>query len=366
MKIVCTQENLKAGLMVVGRIVSSSNTLPILNNILLKTENGVLKISSTNLEVAIITQIRCRVEEDGEITVVAKTLGDLVNNMPNQNITLKIEKNELIIDNENYHTSLKTLPPDDFPLIPKLDIKTPFTIDSQELKNSLDAVVFAASTNQTQPELCGVYMNLEEGKLKVAATDRYRLAEKSLVLKNGPGGNQSMIMPQKTATEISRIIGNQAGLVEVVLNSSQVGISFNDTQIISRLVDGQYPDYRQIIPEKFSTTAVIARQLLISALRAASVFCQNNNSVKFNLDPKSQKLIIAAESPELGKSEVGLAALVDGSGGEIVFNHRYVLDCLNSLDSENMVVKIIDDNSPCLILPEGKTDYLYLVMPIKS
>ncbi|MDR3642791.1 MAG: DNA polymerase III subunit beta [Candidatus Doudnabacteria bacterium] len=366
MRIVCTQENLKSGLAIVGRIVSSSNTLPILSNILMKTENGVLKIYSTNLEVAIITQIRCRVEEDGEATVVAKTFGELINNMPNQNITIKTEGGELVIDNENYHTNLKTLPPEDFPLIPKLDNKTPFSIDSQEFKNSLDVVFFAASTNQTQPELCGVYVNLENEKLKIAATDRYRLAEKSLVLKNGFSGNVSMIIPQKTAAEISRIIGAHAGEVAVVVNSNQVGVDFNDTQIISRLVDGQYPDYKQIIPEKFSTTLILPKQPLVSALKAAAVFCQSNNSIKFNLDGKNQKLIITAESSEMGKSEVGLAASVDGEGAEIIFNHRYVLDCLNNLDTDNLVIKIVDDNSPCLILPEGQADYLYLVMPIKS
>lgn len=366
MKIVCTQENLKAGLAVAGRIVSSSNTLPILNNILLKTENGVLKISSTNLEVAIITQARCRVEEDGEVTVSAKTFGDLVNNMPNQNITLKSSPTELVIDNENYHTSLRTLPPEDFPLIPKLDTKAPVMIDAQELKNSLDSVVFAASTNQTQPELCGVYLGLDGGNLKIVATDRYRLAEKTVVLKNGNSTSQAIIIPQKTAVEISRIIGNQSGDVELVINSNQVGVNFNDTQIISRLVDGQYPDYQQIIPDKFLTTAVLTKQSLISALKAASVFCQNNNSVKFNLDSKTQKLVITAESSDLGKSEVGLQAVVEGSGGEMIFNHRYVLDCLNNLETDNLIIKIIDDNSPCLILPEGDKSYLYLVMPIKS
>ena len=227
MKIVCTQENLKAGLMMVGRIVSSSNTLPILNNILLKTENGVLKISSTNLEVAIITQIRCRVEEEGEVTVVGKTLSDLVNNMPNKNITLKTKNNELIIDNENYHTNLKTLPAEEFPLIPKARIiKTPFNMDSQELKNSLDAVVFAASTNQTQPEISGVCLTWKRRELRIAATDRYRLAEKNLVLKNDPGSLQVMIIPQKTAVEISRIIGNQKGKVEMVLQQQPDGDKF--------------------------------------------------------------------------------------------------------------------------------------------
>lgn len=366
MKIVCTQENLKSALMVVGKIISSSNTLPILNNILLKTENGMLKISSTNLEIAIITQTRCRVEEDGEITVVGKTFGELVNNMPNQNITLKTTGLELSIESDNYHTKLKTLPAEDFPLIPKLDNGNSFSVDAQDLKNSLNEVVFSASTNQTQPEISGILISIDADKLKVVATDRYRLAEKTLVLKSQSQNIQPTIIPQKTAQELSRIVGNQTGMVEIVLNSNQMGVNFNDTQIISRLVDGQYPDYKQIIPEKFSTNAILQKQSLISALRAASVFSQSNNSIKFNLEPKSQKLVITAESAELGKSQVELPAVIEGSGGEIIFNHRYVLDCLSSLETDNVVIKIIDDNSPGLILPDGKNDYLYLIMPIKS
>jgi DNA polymerase-3 subunit beta len=366
MKIICTQENLKFGLGTIGRIISSSNSLPILNNILIKTENGLMKISSTNLEIAITTQIRCMVEENGETTVVGKTLLDLVNNMPNQNITLQTNGQNLNINSENYHTQIKTLPTEDFPLIPVLDNGIILTLDSQELKSAIDNVVFAASTNQTQPEISGVLLSTESTTMKIVATDRYRLAEKTLSLKRKPLSDQVAIIPQKTTVEISRIIGNQPGEVDIMLSNNQAGISFKDTQIISRLVDGQYPDYQQIIPAEFSTTTVVKKQPLVSALKAAAVFSQNNNSVRFSFSPKSQKLVLAAESGDLGKSEVELAAVVEGAGGEIIFNHRYVMDCLNGLGSEDVLIKTIDDNSPGLILPEGKNDYLYLVMPIKS
>ncbi|HYV33380.1 MAG TPA: DNA polymerase III subunit beta, partial [Candidatus Limnocylindria bacterium] len=182
MKIICTQENLKSGLATVGRIISSTNTLPILNNLLIKTENGLLKISSTNLEIAITTTVRCKIEEDGGVTVTSKTLVDLVNNLPNKNITFQTKENELLIETENYHTSVKTLPMEEFPLIPTVEGKNTLNLDSQELKKALDQVVFAASTNQTQPEMSGILFSKSSGELRVAATDRYRLAERKMVL----------------------------------------------------------------------------------------------------------------------------------------------------------------------------------------
>jgi DNA polymerase-3 subunit beta len=366
MRVICTQENLKSGLSMVGRIISSTNTLPILSNLLIKTENGVLKISSTNLEIAITTQVRCKVETEGSVTVVGKTINDLTNNLPNKNIVLESGVGELRVETENYHTSVKTLPAEDFPLIPKVERGQVVAIDSQEIKKALDQVVFAASTNQTQPEISGVFFSIEGDVLRVAATDRYRLAERKLALKEKISGNYDAIIPQKTLVELSRIIGNQKGQVEMVFSETQVSLSFNDTQIISRLIDGQYPDYKQIIPSSLKTTVVTEKTPLISALRTVGVFSQSSNSVKFDFSSPKQAIILTAESSDLGKSEVELPSKIEGDGAVIILNQHYVLDCLSSIDSPNIIMKIIDDNSPSLIVAEGNNDYLYLVMPIKS
>lgn len=366
MKITCTQENLKSGLSTVGRIISSSNTLPILSNLLVRTENGVLKISSTNLEVAITTEVRCRVEEEGGVTVVSKTINELINNLPNKNINLETQNNELKIETDNYHTTVKTLPTEEFPIIPKVESGKTLTLDSQDLKISLDQVIFAASLNQTQPEISGILLKCFEGTLKIAATDRYRLAEKKLELKEKPNNSFEVIIPQKTALELSRIIGSQKGQVEIMFGETQVAIIFNNTQIISRLIDGQYPDYEQIIPSNFKIDVATEKLPLLSALRAVAVFSQGGNSVRFEFSQENQTLILSAESSELGKSQVELPAKITGNSAVVLLNFHYVLDSLSSIDSANVVMKIIDDNSPSLILPEGKSDYIYLVMPIKS
>jgi len=366
MKIICTQENLKTSLLTVGRVVSSSNTLPILNNLLIKTENGVLKISSTNLEIAITTSVRCKIEEEGEVTVANKTLTELVGNLPNKNINLTTKDNQLFIEAENYHTNIKTLPSEEFPLIPKIEGQNTITLDSQDLKAVINQVVFAASSNQTQPEISGIFLGFDKNELRVAATDRYRLAERKTVLTKPVQNPQELILPQKTAQEISRIIGNQKGEITLVFSETQIGVNFNDTEIISRLVDGQYPDYKQIIPEKFTTTLTTEKSSLINALRAASVFSQGGNTVKLDILSGKQQLVVAAESSELGRSVVELDAKIEGGDNSVLLNHHYLLDSLAVMDSKMIVIKTISDSSPALIVPEGQDDYLYLVMPIKS
>lgn len=366
MKVICTQENLKSGLATVGRIISPNNTLPILNNILIKTENGQLKISSTNLEVAISTTIRCKTEQEGEVTVLAKTIQDLVNNLPNKNITLETIEGHIRIEAENYHTSLKTLPSEEFPLIPLVENKEAVGLNAQEIKQALDQVVFAASTNQTQPEISGVFISLAKDHIKIVATDRYRLAEKKLVLTKEVNHNQDAIIPYKTALELSRIIGGGKGEVEMVLNETQVSFVFEQTQIVSRLIDGQYPDYQQIIPQTFSTTIVTEKQQLMNALRAGGIFSQNSNSIRIQYSNEKSALTVVSESSDLGKSVVDITSQINGDEGFLILNYRYVLDCLSAISSENVVIKITDDSSPSLILPEGDDSYMYLVMPIKS
>lgn len=366
MKVICTQENLKNGLLTTGRIISPSNTLPILNNILLKTENGLLKIASTNLEVAISTHIRCKVEEEGEITVFSKTIIDLVGNLPNKNITLEAVNGELHIETENYHTSIKTLPADEFPLIPEPEGNKKLSIAGQEVKNAITQVVFAVSTNQTQPEISGMFMSVEGKEVVFAATDRYRLAEKRLTLPKDAGFEQQVIIPQKTVLELSRIIGAQTEEVEITLSDNQISFALNSTLIMSRLIDGQYPPYKEIIPQKFNTVIHTSKQSFMNALKAGGIFSQGTNCVKFDYAQDKQLLTVTSESQDLGKSVVDLPSEIEGGNGELILNHRYVLDCLGNIEAQNVVVKIINDSSPSIIVPEGKNDYMYLVMPIKS
>ena len=326
----------------------------------------MLKISSTNLEVAVTTLVRCKVEEEGSVTIVCKTITDLVNSLPNKNVSLETKNGEVSVEAENYHTTIKTLPAEEFPLIPEVENEKTLNLDAQEFKKAINQVGFAVSTNQTQPEISGILFKIENNQMKIVATDRYRLAEKKTTFKGEPNLNYNLIIPHKTVLELSRIIANQSGNIQVALNETQISFIFNNTQIISRLIDGEYPPYEQIIPSEFTANITTERLALLNALRAGGVFSQNNNSVKIDYKTENQALVLTSESGELGKSVIELSSVVEGGSGSVVVNFHYLLDCLVNLEATNVVLKITNDSSPSLLTPQGDESYLYLVMPIKS
>src|SRR5258708_5345466 len=205
MKVICTQENLRKGLGITSRVSNGSTTLPVLNNVLLKTERGSLKLSSTNLEMGVNTWIRCKIEEEGGISVPAKTLADLINNLPNDNITLSVENNQLLIETQDYKTKVKGLAPDEFPLIPQVDEQNAVEVSAKDLKTAINQVSFAAAYSETQPEISGVLVAFEEGLMRMVATDRYRLAEKTIKVQGSFGKN--IIVPNRAITEVGKVLG---------------------------------------------------------------------------------------------------------------------------------------------------------------
>jgi DNA polymerase III subunit beta len=365
MKVICTQENLKNGLLTVGRIISSSNTLPILNNVLLKIENGLLNLSATNLELAIITTVRCKVEQEGSLCLPAKTFSDLVNNLPSTNITIETTSDaEAAVSTDHYSTKIKTLPSEDFPLIPTVDNGQKITLSALDIKQAVDSVVFAASTSETQPEISGIFVAAQNGKQKLVATDRYRLAEKTLAT---PASiTKNIIIPHKTALELSRILTTQTGPVEAVVTDNQMAITAGDTQMISRLIDGQYPDYQQIIPENFVSTLSVARTELVNALKTSGIFSRGTGSVVIKYNSEQQQMKVNAVSHDVGESSVELAAEISGESGSIVLNYKYVLDALTVMAVDTVVIKVAGESAPVIFQPLGDSSYIYLVMPIKS
>jgi DNA polymerase-3 subunit beta len=364
MKIICTQENLKNGLQTVSRIISSSNTLPILNNILLKTEQGQLQLSATNLEIGITTSVRCKVEEDGAVCVPAKILNDLVANLPNENITLETSGDEVVVATQFYRTVLKSLPSDEFPLIPSVDRQYTAKIPAADLRQALNQVSFAASTSDTQPEIAGVLVKKDAKGLRLVATDRYRLAEK--IVSVSVDKFKNIIVPQRAVNELSRIIGNRNEDIELAFNDNQLSVTIGETIMVSRLVDGQYPEYEQIVPKSFNTIAITDRQALVNALKTTGIFSYTSHSVSLAYDSKDQVINISAASHDLGESRVQVPAQIDGPDGTVILNYRYVLDVLNAMTEAQVIIKIVDESAAVVFTPQKQTDYFYLVMPIKS
>jgi len=365
MKLICTKENLKRGLFAVSRVVGSGNPLQVLNNILIKTDEGRIKLSSTNLEIGVNTWIGGKIEEEGSLTVPSKLINEYIHNLPTDQVTLvTTENNTLKLDSENYHTSIKGLSADDFPLIPQVQEEALAKIDSQELKSALSETVWASSNNETQPEISGVFMSFEGQELRIAATDRYRLAQRTAQLLEPAKQNKEVIIPSRTIGELYKILSMGVGMVEVYFSESQVLFKFEDTELISRLIDGQYPDYRQIIPKEFKTEIEISREEFLHALKATSLFAPDSNNVTVEINTASG-LVVKASSVAAGDNVTQIPAKVTGIDNTAVFNYRYILDCLNNLTEATVVLKMISDASPAQITPIGRDNYLYIVMPIK-
>ncbi|MBI3952670.1 MAG: DNA polymerase III subunit beta [Candidatus Doudnabacteria bacterium] len=370
MKLICTKDNLKKGLFAVSRVVGVGNPLQVLNNILLKTDQGRIRLSSTNLEIGVNTWVGGKIEEEGALTVPAKLINEYINNLPTEKVQLSAKDTTLNLISENYKTNIKGLPSEEFPLIPQIAEEAYAKIDSNELKSALSETIWAAAGNETQPEISGIFLGFsaeggETGKLRIAATDRYRLAERNAQLKEPVKSPKEVIVPFRTISELFKILGVSSGELEIYFSETQVLFKIDETELISRLIDGQYPDYQQIIPKGFKTEAVVSREELIHALKATSLFASESNNIQLEISEGSG-IRVTASSAAAGENETLVSAKVSGSANAAMFNFRYLLDCLNNLSETNVVVRMISDASPAMIQPEGRTNYVYIVMPIKT
>lgn len=348
----------------VSRVVGSGNPLQVLNNILVKTDQGRIKLSSTNLEIGVNTWVGGKVEEEGALTVPARLINDYINNLPTEKITLESGENSTLkLESENYHTNIKGLSHEDFPLIPQVTDEPFAKIDGNELRNAFAETIWASAANETQPEISGIFMAFEGDQLRIAATDRYRLAERSAVLKEPARGTKEVIVPARTVGEVYKILSVGKGEVEIYFSESQVLFKFDETELISRLIDGQYPDYRQIIPKEFKTEAEVETQELIHGLKAAALFAPDSNNVTVHIKPSG--ITVTASSMAAGENTTEVKAKVSGSENAAVFNYRYLLDCLNNLSEPKVKLKMISDSSPASVVPANRDNYVYIVMPIK-
>lgn len=368
MKIICLQENLKTALNITERIVGRNLTLPILNNLLLESDKGRLRIASTNLEIGINCWISCKVEKEGGLTVPAKILSGFVNNLPNKKIEIEVKENVLILRCEDYKAQIKGQDITDFPIIPKIQPKINMLIKTDILKAGLTQVVGAAAVSESRPELAGILFDFEKNHLKLAATDSFRLAEKTISI--DVSNKESIILPQRTVQELIRILGERSeaetdGQVKIILSSSQVLFDLGDIHLVSRLIDGQYPNYQQIIPKSFKTKVILNKEEFIKAMKISSIFSSRLNDVKFAISQK-KNLEIFAQNTDIGENKSMVKAEIEGEDSEVSFNCRYILDGLNNIDSANVFFGLNSEDSPAIFRPVGDENYLYVIMPIKA
>jgi len=376
MKISSLQENLKQGLSIVNHIAGKNVNLPILNNVLIEVIDGKIKLITTNLEIGITSYVRGKIEKEGKTTVDSKIISDYISLLPNKKIEIELSSDNLKIKSENYKTKLKYQDAEEYPLIPKVDSENYYKVNTEEFRKALSQVVFAVSTNENRLELSGVYFGLESNKIILAATDSYRLAEKEIkAKKEGGEENKKIIIPAKTLQEIIRILSSikensenkDTNEMLIYFSDNQVLFKIGATELVSRLIEGQYPDYKQIIPGNSKTTAIINKNELIKAVKASALFSKTGiNDVSLDFPGGKNQTVLTAESGQTGESVVEINSSVVGDDNGVVVNYRYLLDGLNSIDSENIKIEMIDNNTPCILKPEKDDDQIYIIMPIKQ
>jgi len=375
MKIFSLQENLKQGLFIVGHIAGKNVNLPILNNIMIKTEGGNIKMLATNLEIGIVTMVRGKIEKEGAYTVDAKIISECINLLPNKKVGLELKDGVLAVDSDNYKVKIRGQSAEEFPLIPEVDKKNYYSAPIEEFKKAVTQVMFAVSLSESRLELSGVMFNFNGAGLTLAATDSYRLAEKNIKIKTNNREEKKIIVPAKTLQELIRILsGLQASAlaaedqgIKFYLSENQILFTCGSTELVSRLIEGQYPDYQQIIPTTSKTKAISQRAELIRAVKLASLFSKTGiNDINLDFPKGKNQVVVSSVSGQTGENVTSLEAKVSGEDNGIVVNYRYLLDGLNNIDSELVRLEIVDGNTPCLLKSDKETDYLYIIMPIKQ
>lgn len=363
MKLQVTQENLSRALNSVARIANSRNTLPILSNVLVKTTRNRLSLSATNLDIGITHFIGAKISQEGSITVPARLMQDFVSSLPAGVINLELDETKLHVTTEQYKSTVNGIVADDFPVMPAITSGKTWVISSGALKKGLQQVVFTASNDETRPVLTGVLLQTVSNSLYMAATDSYRLAEKNL------GSNKeeiNLLVPATALNDLLRVLGDTDEEVWVTHDDQQVLFQVGDIELITRLLEGKYPDYKKLIPSSFATETVLKRADFINITKVSSLFARESaGSVTIEVDEAAGQISIRSVASQLGENTATATAKVTGSGS-ITLNSRYLLDGLNALSGDEVAFGFNGKLEATLLYDPANKDYHHIIMPLKS
>ncbi|MDD5144597.1 MAG: DNA polymerase III subunit beta [Candidatus Pacebacteria bacterium] len=380
MKTIILKDKLKEGISVVERVAGRSLTLPILDTVLIKTEKNFINLTTTDLEIGINWWSLVKTEKEGKIAVPAKILSSFINLLPNKPIQFGVKDLNLEIESDNYKTLIKGVDPEEFPIIPKISTEEKIVVGNQLFCQSLSKVVDIASLSSTKVEISGVYFLFQGNQVTMTATDSFRLGEKKLFLPDSASKitkDYSFILPQRAAKEVINIFGDKEGSMSIYFSPNQVlfesllsETNHPQIQLTSRLIEGDYPNYTEIIPKTYETKIALAADEFANQIKMASLFSGKINEVKLKADPEKGLLNIFSQNPDVGEYNSSVAAKIEGKPCETSFNYRFLLDGLLNMisgDKKKEVVFGLNGSEKAGVLKSKNEDsYLYLVMPIKA
>lgn len=369
MKLSVMQENLARGLSVVSRAVSSRSTLPVLANVLLRTEDAGLKLTATNLEIGITYWVPGKIEVDGATTIPARLLTDLVGSLPPaERVDLELQGADLLhLRCGRFATHVKGIDADEFPTIQTAGERPTTRVGQRTLKRALDETVFAAASDEARPILTGVLAKFEGSRLTLAAADNYRIAVRTIEVLDAVE-TVSVVIPARALTELGRILADTDDPVEIVVAQARNQVLFHleGVDLVSRLIDGQFPNYAQVIPAGHATHAEVDREELLRAVRPAALIASSSaNIVKLQVGGDEGGLVVTAQA-EVGDYQGDVEATVEGDGTTIAFNARYLADVLSNVHAERFALELNGPLSPGVFKPVGDDAYVHVVMPVRT
>ncbi len=374
MKAIVKQQHLAHGVNVVVRAVSPRSTLPVLSNILVKTDEGRLRLSATNLELGITTWIGARVKDEGAITVPSRTFADLISNLPNEDVTLTLDSQTRTLNVRcgTSTTDIKGIDAEEFPPMPEPDLATGIPLNVENFKEMIQQVVFAASTDEARPVLTGVHLTSDMDHISMAATDGFRISVRSAVIAEPPARKLDAIIPARAMSELARLAinGDETMLMVFPPERGQVIFHLKDVELVSQLIDGNFPDYKAIIPQSFKTHTVLSTAGLLKACKQAEIIARDGTNVaRLDIQPESEgektaTLEISAISEQTGSSEITVDASVDGTPLLVAFNVRFLREVLEVIKTANVLLETNAANTPGMIRPVGDENFKHIIMPM--
>lgn len=366
MELTLTQENFARALSAVGRVASNKTGLPILNNILLRTDGNRLLVAATNLEIATTQYIGAKVAKPGAITVPAKLISEFVSSLPKESIDLKVVNDNIHIKSGKFSSIINGVIADDFPELPTINEESSisYSLNVEDFKQAVSQTIITASSDSTRPVLTGVYWHSHEGQLYLAATDGYRLSERRLVETTS---EVSAIIPTQTLQEVLRTVTEGLDSIEILFDETQVRFRMNEAEIISRLVDGNFPDYRQLIPAQSDTSAIVSKAEFTRVTKIAGLFArESGGSVVVTVDSDKKSVSLHSIASQLGENTSELTGEVTGEG-QVTLNSRYLSEALSAVDDSTISFSFSGKLSPCILKStKPDTNYYHVIMPLKS
>lgn len=366
MKFSCTQKEILRALSVAQKAAPNTGTLSILENVLIEVQGQTVSLSATDLELSITAVIEANVQNEGKTTIPAKTFVSWIGLASDETIEfLKTEGEKIHLKTKSSKTTINGISADEYPILPAFKKEETFFVSQKDLRNALNQVVFAAATGGTRPVLSGVLLQTEENTLILVGTDSYRLSEKRITLKNPPKSNISCIVPAKTLMELERILTAEKDEdIEIVIAKNQILFLFNGIRLVSRLIEGQFPNYQQILPKVYKNEIEIGRQELIRTVKRVGIFARENNH-NIKLIFRANEIDVTTDITEIGIEEATIPSVNSGGENSVAVNSQFLLDVLLVLNGDKALLKIGEKLNPITVASKEDTGFLHIIMPLK-